>query len=39
MIYALSDIHGCLDALKDASARSGDLDDILTPDSGSHLRH
>ncbi|WP_297723568.1 hypothetical protein [uncultured Mobiluncus sp.] len=28
-----------LDALEGDSARIGDLDDILTPDSGSHLRH
>lgn len=37
MIYALSDIHGCLDALEDAMARIGDLDDILTPDSDNIL--
>lgn len=37
MIYALSDIHGCLDALEDALARIGDLDDILTPDSDNML--
>ena len=37
MIYALSDIHGCLDALEDALTRIGDLDDILTPDSDNML--
>ena len=29
MIYALSDIHGHLDALNDALARVGDLEDVL----------
>ncbi|XCB29933.1 metallophosphoesterase [Arcanobacterium hippocoleae] len=33
MIYALSDIHGCLDALEDALAHIGDLAEILSDDS------